>query len=477
MPMVRPQQSNARRLWMRAIQSGRAGVHSPTPHANQPGDLGDPTLLGRTLLKFSGPDGRLDLDALAVPASNARLGEILINASADEKVRTGRPAPFGDDYPETRKERAEWWRNKLWGNRRPQTRERLDALKAAEDERLVNTQRNQLPETHAALSGNSELNPAEVQSVIGFGQYDTARPLIVPSPTEDNFNLLKHRSPMPELKRYTPTLRERATNYLSRTFGNDDRASYRRAGQAVDVIDAFTGGLVFGSYDAGRSLAEGAKKRSLPDIGLGAAEAILMLAPGAQLGPVRRMLAKNVKKAEILEQEGASPNRIWRKAKVERGPTGEWIAEMSDKGFAVRPKAGKLTSDGARTGKVSDHYDHSYLFSLYPEIAHAKSTLWLDPRRPPAGQSNLSGWSLTTKARDMPEAKETGIHELQHFVNELDGLPRGGGQVDPDYWNLVGEVMARNAERRLYMPQWIRSLRPPSSTESVPRNHQIVEYW
>lgn len=145
MPMVRPEQSDARRRWMRAIQSGRTGLHSLPAHANNPGDLGDPTLLGRTLIAFAGPDGRINPDALAarIDPSRARTGEVLVSAFSKEKAASRQSALFDYHYPETPNERAEWWRNKLWGNRRPQTRDTLNALKADGDERLVNPERSQ----------------------------------------------------------------------------------------------------------------------------------------------------------------------------------------------------------------------------------------------------------------------------------------------------------------------------------------------
>lgn len=99
MPMVPPEQTDARRRWMRAIQSGRTGVHGTTANANRSGDLGDPTLLGRTLIAFAGPDGRIDAEALATRAdpSRARTGEVLINAFSKENTVAGDLIPTPND--------------------------------------------------------------------------------------------------------------------------------------------------------------------------------------------------------------------------------------------------------------------------------------------------------------------------------------------------------------------------------------------
>jgi hypothetical protein len=44
------------------------------------------------------------------------------------------------------------------------------------------------------------------------------------------------------------------------------------------------------------------------------------------------------------------------------------------------------------------------------------------------------------------------------------------------YQRLVGEVAARNAQHRLLMSERQRRLQSPQSTESVPRDQQIIPY-
>lgn len=476
MPMVRPEQSNARRRWIRAIQSGRAGVHSPTPHANRPGGLGDPTLLGRTLLKFSGPDGRLDLNALAVPASNARLGEILINASADEKVRTGRPAPLGDDYPETRKERAEWWRSKLWGNRRPQTRERLDALKAAGDERLVNPERSQFrkenPEFFDELrarggtpwfedSGDALDYQPRPQDIAEEKARTSMEGFMQPRPAD-----LQPEEGLAEWSAKTLAAHEgskfRRGEFLP--FGYDPKwtkpvdvgnfslfgvspalpASIKRA--AKDIDNALGGG--YWLYPDGRTMPIHPQTMLDVPVAGGVSARLMSRTPKNGLGLFGGKLAaaaplKRLSEAEGFERLGFSADDIWKRTGWERGVDGKWRFEVPD----TTMKVGALGEMRPNNRMVlGDVIEHSELFKQYPllrnlQIVHDPEKWFYGAFYP--GSAGRPPQIVLGREGRTPQVL---LHEIQHAIQRMEGFAKGGS---PELFERREARIRRNAARNI----------------------------
>lgn len=64
-------------------------------------------------------------------------------------------------------------------------------------------------------------------------------------------------------------------------------------------------------------------------------------------------------------------------------------------------------------------------------------------------------------------------HEVQHGVDKAEGFSSGSNLDDPNYWNTVGEVRARNAEYRLENPEMRKFA--PEMTEEFGREKQIIK--
>ncbi len=95
---------------------------------------------------------------------------------------------------------------------------------------------------------------------------------------------------MAELKRYTPTLREKITAGISGLLG-DNRKSYRSAEKVSDILDLTPIGAATAAYDAGRLGAIGAEQGSAGDI-LGATA--LMATAGLPV-PARKAAKKGIR--------------------------------------------------------------------------------------------------------------------------------------------------------------------------------------
>lgn len=119
----------------------------------------------------------------------------------------------------------------------------------------------------------------------------------------------------------------------------------------------------------------------------------------------------------------------------------------------------------------------------YPDLANFQSFLGVRPFERRHGDSNPD--YLMVLAPDLQWVRSIGIHELQHLIDRFEKHPPGGssryfmdrgfsGREAYDlYRRLVGEVVARNAQQRLHMSDRLRSIRPPQTTEDVPRARQI----
>ena len=64
-------------------------------------------------------------------------------------------------------------------------------------------------------------------------------------------------APSGELTSYTPTLRERATDWVRKKLFTDDRAGQQRAGRVMDVASVTPFGFGLDMYDAGREVGQG----------------------------------------------------------------------------------------------------------------------------------------------------------------------------------------------------------------------------
>jgi hypothetical protein len=199
--------------------------------------------------------------------------------------------------------------------------------------------------------------------------------------------------------------------------------------------------------------------------------------------------------AEAMEKAGKSVDEIWRATGLERGVDRKWRFEISDRGYRVDPNAGVLGSDGFRVAPLYDQQRHPGMREAFPDLASARSEIRLDPGLERNRGHFMPGQRLVSTESPLRELlRNTGIHELQHMIDYIEGFARGGSALEfvrlgyardmakALYNRLAGEVAARNAEYRLGMSDAARMRKAPIRTEEkleipVPRDQQIVRFY
>jgi len=199
--------------------------------------------------------------------------------------------------------------------------------------------------------------------------------------------------------------------------------------------------------------------------------------------------------AEAMEKTGKSIDEIWRMTGLERGVDGKWRFEISDRGYRVNPNAGLLGSDGFRVAPLYDQQRHPGMREAFPDLANARSEIRLDPGLESGrGHFMREMGLISTESPYRWLLKNTGIHELQHMIDYIEGFARGGSALEfvklgygrdmaeALYNRLAGEVAVRNAQYRLGMRDAERMRKAPIRTEEklqipVPRDQQIVRFY
>jgi hypothetical protein len=256
-------------------------------------------------------------------------------------------------------------------------------------------------------------------------------------------------------------------------------------------------GTVQSTRDASQAREEaqaGNYGKAATHFGMGTVNAALDWLPPAKLAILGGMMARTfpwerLPTALEMEAAGKSAKKIWQEAGLERGAADNWKFEISDKGYRIRPRAGEPSMwEGVTHAPLYEHHAHPGMREAYPDLADTQSFLRVRPRERRYGEFQPDYETLIVQAPDLAGARNVGIHELQHLIDWLEKHPPGGSpryfrdrgfsaqEASDRYWKLIGEVVARNAERRLRMPERLRRIRPPSATESVPRHQQINLY-
>ena len=228
-------------------------------------------------------------------------------------------------------------------------------------------------------------------------------------------------------------------------------------------------------------------------LGMGTLNGALDWLPPAKLALILGVGAKTfprhkVPSAEKMEAAGISANEIWNSPPLERNASGAWTSEISDKEYHVGYNSAQAVRTGERIESVAplfEHHVHPGLQMAYPELSGWRSLLITGPHEKEYGSTNFKKRLVEVRAPDLDKARYVGIHELQHLIDWLEEHAPGGSpqqfikmgfpewQAYELYRRLVGEVVARNAERRLLMSDDARRLTPPRLTERIPRDQQI----
>ena len=229
-------------------------------------------------------------------------------------------------------------------------------------------------------------------------------------------------------------------------------------------------------------------------LGLGTVNAALDWLPPAKLAIIGGTMARTfpwnkLPTAMKMEAAGKSADEIWRATGLERAADERWTFDIPDKGYQVNPNAGeRIGTQSLTVAPLYEHHAHPGMQEAYPGLANWQSRLTIDPLENPRGATDVNRNWVAVHAPSLEWARKVGIHELKHVIDKIEKHPPGGSpdqfmklripeQEAYDLYNrLVGEVAARNAQKRLDWGDIIRRYRRPGATEDVPRHRQINLY-
>jgi hypothetical protein len=88
-----------------------------------------------------------------------------------------------------------------------------------------------------------------------------------------------------------------------------------------------------------------------------------------------------------MEAAGKSAQKIWQEAGLERNAAGNWVFNIPDKGYRIRPRAGEPTMWPPLThAPLYEHHVHPGMQEAYPGLADTQSFLSVAPHERPYGE-------------------------------------------------------------------------------------------
>jgi hypothetical protein len=190
-------------------------------------------------------------------------------------------------------------------------------------------------------------------------------------------------------------------------------------------------------------------------------------------------------KAEALEKAGTPREQIWNDTGWFKGVDGKWRFEIDDSG---------LKTSVGRDGQSVEHEDlaRSYPSNWIDVAPDVRRSLFTQGAMGGGGADSVAQRPLIVRGLTQQKRDSVAAHELQHFVQDLEGFSQGGTIKDvapptmsigpleirtrlgEQYLNQAGEVEARAVQKRINMTPEQRRARSPWLDYDVPEDQQIV---
>lgn len=188
--------------------------------------------------------------------------------------------------------------------------------------------------------------------------------------------------------------------------------------------------------------------------------------------------------AQVLEANAIHPDDIFTTTGFFRGADSRWRYEIDDSKAKFFPE--NLTKRGGQA-YLSDVYAHPELYKAYPDLKYVH--VIVDPNRVGAEAQAagaqpyivLGGKATAKSGRVASQDQGILAHEIQHIIQDYEGFAKGAAfkgepseRIAEYYTRSAGEVEARNVDTRLNLSDSQRRIAPPTTTEDLPRRHQLV---
>jgi hypothetical protein len=180
--------------------------------------------------------------------------------------------------------------------------------------------------------------------------------------------------------------------------------------------------------------------------------------------------------AKELEKKGEAPETIWQTTGTFKSPDGKWRQEISDQNMQLRTgsygkdKEGNPITYQVTEGNASQVLAHPELYNAYPFLKKVNTEIGIRPKTAGSAEYGDEGRFVEAFGPTDDEIKSALIHEMQHQIQNREGMASGAGFMAGDqqsfqnYLRAAGEAEARavQARRNLSM-QERRNLFPLAS--------------
>jgi len=156
-------------------------------------------------------------------------------------------------------------------------------------------------------------------------------------------------------------------------------------------------------------------------------------------------------KAQEMLDRGVDPRTIWNETAKSGAPikvdkAGNLTHEISDFGASFTPLMQEMVDAGDRLPvSLRDVLDHPELYAAYPDIASTRFALF--PEKGARGSFSeirnrieVNPKDFADRTRSLEDILSTAVHEIQHKIQSVEELPRGGNAD-------VGSAIAEDADR------------------------------
>ena len=181
--------------------------------------------------------------------------------------------------------------------------------------------------------------------------------------------------------------------------------------------------------------------------------------------------------AQKMAREGSNRDEIWNATLWYKGKDGKWRTEIDDSGAKLDAIAAEQFK--GTPAAMKDVVSHPSLYDAYQIDEPAFFSI--DPYyKKGEGQyspetSGLRGFDI--KAPDATEGKSVALHELQHAIQQREGMARGGSPENAPIFNEKELIQIREQKKQLGIdPYRIMNMRA-SGYPLSPEQQQAFAKW
>ncbi len=186
--------------------------------------------------------------------------------------------------------------------------------------------------------------------------------------------------------------------------------------------------------------------------------------------------------AKELEKKGEAPETIWQTTGTFKSPDGKWRQEISDQSMQLRTgsfgkdKEGNPITYQVTEGNASQVLAHPELYNAYPFLKKVNTEIGIRPKTAGSAEYGDEGRFVEAFGPTDDEIKSALIHEMQHQIQNREGMASGAGFMAGDqqsfqnYLRAAGEAEARAVQARRNMSMQERRNLFPLNSYDVPIN-------